>query len=90
MARQGSIAAPPSQKKARDRIENEELVFKQKIQQGYLEIARSLGFLPLALRQAISLMLFEPHYPARTLLKKLANEDRLQWDCDTARAERKE
>lgn len=43
----------------------------------YIKIAENLGFLPLVLRQAISLMLFGPHYPAGHLLQKLENEDRL-------------
>ncbi|MBT8367466.1 MAG: SIR2 family protein, partial [Deltaproteobacteria bacterium] len=44
----------------------------------YLEISAQLGFLPLALRQAISLMLFGPHYTAKRLLEKLGKEDRLK------------
>jgi len=43
----------------------------------YLKIAATLGFLPLALRQVISLILFGPHYTAERLLEKLENEDRL-------------
>ena len=43
----------------------------------YLDIAQNLGFLPIALRQAISLMLFGPHYPAPMLRDKLKKEDRL-------------
>jgi tetratricopeptide (TPR) repeat protein len=43
----------------------------------YLEIASHLGFLPIALRQAISLMLYGPHYPAAKLRDKLSHEDRL-------------
>jgi tetratricopeptide (TPR) repeat protein len=41
----------------------------------YLEIARSLGHLPIALRQAVSLMVFGPRYTASRLLDKLENED---------------
>ena len=44
----------------------------------YLDIARNLGYLPIALRQAISLMVFTPHYRAKELLDKLAGEDRLE------------
>jgi ATP-dependent DNA helicase RecG len=44
----------------------------------YLEIAGNLGFLPLALRQAISLIIFGPGYTAARLLEKLENEDRLE------------
>jgi len=44
----------------------------------YLAIAKNLGYLPIALRQAISLMLYGPHYCAEVLLKKLENEDRLE------------
>jgi tetratricopeptide (TPR) repeat protein len=51
--------------------------FKPEEREVYLGIARNLGFLPLALRQAISLMIFAPHYPARELLDKLNSEDRL-------------
>jgi hypothetical protein len=43
----------------------------------YLEIAKNLGFLPIALRQAVSLMLFGPRYTAPGLRDKLVNEDRL-------------
>jgi tetratricopeptide (TPR) repeat protein len=43
----------------------------------YLEIAGNLGFLPIALRQAISLMLYGPHYEASVLCDKLSAEDRL-------------
>ena len=43
----------------------------------YLDIAGNLGFLPIALRQAISLMLFGPHYSATKLRDKLKEEDRL-------------
>jgi tetratricopeptide (TPR) repeat protein len=43
----------------------------------YLEIARNLGFLPFALGQAVSLMLFGPRYTASGLRDKLASEDRL-------------
>jgi tetratricopeptide (TPR) repeat protein len=44
----------------------------------YLEIADNLGYLPIALRQAISLMVFTPHYRAKELHDKLAGEDRLE------------
>jgi tetratricopeptide (TPR) repeat protein len=44
----------------------------------YLDIARNLGYLPIALRQAISLLVFAPHYRAKELLDKLAGEDRLE------------
>ncbi|MFC2146615.1 SIR2 family protein [Acidobacteriota bacterium] len=44
----------------------------------YLEIADNLGFLPIALRQAISLMVFTPHYRAVELRDKLAGENRLE------------
>jgi tetratricopeptide (TPR) repeat protein len=44
----------------------------------YREIARDLGYLPIALRQAISLMVFTPHYRAAELRDKLAGEDRLE------------
>jgi serine/threonine protein kinase/tetratricopeptide (TPR) repeat protein len=43
----------------------------------YLEIAKTLGYLPIALHQAISLMVFEPRYRASTLRDKLSTEDRL-------------
>ncbi len=43
----------------------------------YLEIAENLGFLPIVLGQAISLMLFGPHYQAAVLLDKLKGEERL-------------
>jgi hypothetical protein len=43
----------------------------------YLEIADNLGYLPIALRQAISLMVFTPHYRASVLRDKLAGENRL-------------
>ncbi|UCH98446.1 MAG: SIR2 family protein [Candidatus Aminicenantes bacterium] len=43
----------------------------------YLEIADNLGYLPIALRQAISLMVFTPHYQASVLRDKLAGENRL-------------
>ncbi len=43
----------------------------------YLSVSENLGFLPIALRQAISLMLFGPHYTASRLLEKLRAEDRL-------------
>lgn len=43
----------------------------------YLEIAQSLGFLPIALRQAISLILFGPHYSPKELRDKLASDKRL-------------
>jgi tetratricopeptide (TPR) repeat protein len=46
----------------------------------YLEIARTLGYLPLALRQVISLMVYTPHYPARELRDRLyaSGRDRLK------------
>jgi tetratricopeptide (TPR) repeat protein len=44
----------------------------------YLEIADNLGYLPIALRQAISLMVFTPHYRAKELRDKLAGENRLE------------
>jgi len=44
----------------------------------YLEIANNLGFLPIALRQALSLMVFAPHYRAKELRDKLAGENRLE------------
>jgi hypothetical protein len=44
----------------------------------YLEIAGNLGFLPLALRQALSLMRFGPHYTAEALRDRLAGEGRLE------------
>jgi tetratricopeptide (TPR) repeat protein len=44
----------------------------------YLEIAHNLGYLPIALRQAISLMVFTPHYRAKELRDKLAGENRLE------------
>ena len=43
----------------------------------YLDIGRSLGFLPLALRQAVALMVFRPRYKASELLGKLKNENGL-------------
>jgi len=43
----------------------------------YLEIAKNLGFLPIALGQAVSLMLFGPRYTAPGLQDKLVSEDRL-------------
>lgn len=46
-------------------------------QDAYLQIACNVGFLPIALRQAITLMLFGPNYPASVLLEKLQKEDRL-------------
>jgi len=44
----------------------------------YLEIGESLGYLPIALRQAISLMMYGPHYTAEQLRDKLNDEDRLE------------
>jgi tetratricopeptide (TPR) repeat protein len=44
----------------------------------YQEIADNLGYLPIALRQALSLMVFTPHYRAKELRDKLAGEDRLE------------
>jgi tetratricopeptide (TPR) repeat protein len=44
----------------------------------YLEIARNLGYLPIALRQVFSLMAFGPRYTASRLLEKLEKEDRLK------------
>ena len=44
----------------------------------YQEIAGNLGNLPIALMQAISLMLYGPHYTALQLRDKLKNEDRLE------------
>ncbi len=44
----------------------------------YLETARNLGFLPIALRQAVSLMLFGPRYTAPGLRDKLVSEERLE------------
>jgi len=43
----------------------------------YLEIARDLGYLPIALRQAISLMVYTPHYRAGELRDKLKGDERL-------------
>jgi tetratricopeptide (TPR) repeat protein len=43
----------------------------------YLEIARDLGYLPIALRQAISLMVYTPHYWAGELRDKLKGDERL-------------
>jgi tetratricopeptide (TPR) repeat protein len=43
----------------------------------YLEIAQSLGYLPIALSQAISLILFGPHYSPKELRDKLASDKRL-------------
>ena len=45
----------------------------------YQEIAANLGYLPIALRQAISLMVFTPHYRAEELRERLGGEDRLEW-----------
>ena len=44
----------------------------------YQEIASSLGYLPIALRQVISLMLYGPHYTALQLKEKLKNEKCLE------------
>jgi tetratricopeptide (TPR) repeat protein len=44
----------------------------------YLAIAHNLGYLPIALRQAISLLVFTPHYRAKELRDKLAGENRLE------------
>ncbi|MCX6581025.1 MAG: SIR2 family protein [Candidatus Aminicenantes bacterium] len=44
----------------------------------YLEIARDLGYLPIALRQAISLMVYTPHYRVRELRDKLKSDERLE------------
>ncbi|MCP4218360.1 MAG: hypothetical protein GY765_27230, partial [bacterium] len=43
----------------------------------YLQIAERLGFMPLALRQIMSLMLYGAHEPARVVLEKLQKESRL-------------
>jgi tetratricopeptide (TPR) repeat protein len=43
----------------------------------YLEIAKNLGFLPVALGQAVSLMLFGPRYTGPGLRDKLVSEERL-------------
>ena len=52
--------------------------YEEAVKDIYLDIARNLGYLPIALRQAISLMVFTPHYRAKELLDKLAGEDRLE------------
>jgi tetratricopeptide (TPR) repeat protein len=44
----------------------------------YLEMARDLGFLPLALRQAAALMAYTPHYRPADLRDKLKGESRLE------------
>jgi tetratricopeptide (TPR) repeat protein len=43
----------------------------------YLEISKNLGFLPIAMHQAVSLMLFGPRHTAPGLLDMLFNENRL-------------
>jgi len=43
----------------------------------YLDTAKNLGFLPLALGQAVSLMLFGPRYTAPALRDNLIDEERL-------------
>ncbi len=43
----------------------------------YLLIAAALGFLPLALRQAVTLMVYTPHYQAAELREKLERDGRL-------------
>ncbi|NIM12398.1 MAG: tetratricopeptide repeat protein, partial [Candidatus Aminicenantes bacterium] len=43
----------------------------------YLEIAEILGFLPIALHQAINLMVFAPRYRGSTLRDKFSTGDRL-------------
>ncbi len=44
----------------------------------YLLIAKTLGFLPLALRLVMPLMVYTPHYQAAELREKLEREGRLQ------------
>ncbi|MGD2091489.1 MAG: SIR2 family protein [Candidatus Aminicenantes bacterium] len=55
--------------------------YRANLEDIYLEIAKNLGFLPIALRQAVSLMLFGPRYSAPGLRDKLVNEDRLELLC---------
>ena len=43
----------------------------------YLGIAGNLGYLPIALRQAISLMVYKPHYSASDLYDTLQKDNRL-------------
>lgn len=52
--------------------------FKSADNESYLQIAKILDFLPLAMRQAISLMLFRPHYTAKGLKEKLSSEDHFE------------
>ena len=52
--------------------------YRQRDEALYLEISGYLGFLPLALGQAIALMTYGPHYSAARLAGKLAEENRLE------------
>ncbi len=52
--------------------------YSEQMENVYIEIARSLGFLPIALRQAISLMIFSPRYSPAELRDKLMKETRLE------------
>ena len=49
--------------------------FKENEKDIYMKIAQILGFLPIALRQALPLMVFCPRYSASMLLEKLALDD---------------
>jgi len=51
--------------------------FQEEEKEIYLEIAASLGYLPIALRQAVSLMVYTPHYRATELRDKLKGESKL-------------
>jgi len=52
--------------------------YNEKEKDRYLGIAGKLGFLPIALKQAIALMVYAPRYTAGQLLDKLEKEDGLK------------
>jgi tetratricopeptide (TPR) repeat protein len=52
--------------------------YREEEEEVYLEIGRALGFLPIALRQAIALMAYTPHYRAMELRDRLKSDSRLE------------
>ncbi|MCP4308016.1 MAG: hypothetical protein GY788_24715, partial [bacterium] len=51
--------------------------YRGKLRATYLAIAETLDFLPVALRPALNLMVFEPHHPADRLLARLREPELL-------------
>ncbi len=51
--------------------------YQAQLEATYLAIADKLDFLPVALRPALNLMVFEPHYPAARLLARLREPELL-------------